>query len=303
MLDFPLDLLRAFDAVASHRSFARAALDLRLSASALSRQIKQLERHLGMPLFYRSTRSMALTEAGQTYLEATREALAQLRTAGQALGRLQGEVRGELRLGAPVAYGRRFVVPLLPDFMRNHPAVTLSLQMSDRYADLAAEGLDLAIRVGRLEDSGLRSRQLAESRRVLVASPDYLAARGTPASLQELKRHSCLALTVNRDGEPWRCLDRSGELHSIKPTGRLRADNGDAVLAFALAGCGIAFLSDLMVAEALAQGRLCRVLPDCAGPAHGVHAVFLADPEGSPKLRALLDFLVLRLAGTQGRAR
>ncbi|MEJ6001468.1 LysR family transcriptional regulator [Paucibacter soli] len=299
MLDFPLDLLRAFEAVASQRSFARAALELRISASALSRQIKQLEQQLGAPLFYRSTRSMALTEAGQTYLDATREALAQLRAAGEALGRLQGEVRGELRIGAPVAYGRRFVAPILPDFMALHPALNLSLSMSDRYADLAAEGLDLAIRLGRLEDSGLRSRRLAASRRVLVASPAYLAARGAPASLQELRRHDCIALTVNRDGEQWRCLDEAGELHSIKTSGRLRADNGDAVLAFALAGCGIAFLSDVMTAEALAQGRLCQVLPGCAGPEHGVHAVFLADPAASPKLRALLDYLVSQLAGTQ----
>ena len=284
--------------VAAHQSIARAALDLRVTPSAVSRQIKSLERQLGVPLLYRTTRSMALTEAGRNYLIAARQAFAQLEQAGAALVPPQAEVGGELRISAPVSLGRRFIVPMLPRFMALYPQLHLDLSLTDAFVDLAAEGIDLAIRVGRLEDSGLRARQLASNRRLLVASPHYLLQRGQPKSWRELQGHTCLALTINRDGEQWRLLDHQGQAHSIKPQGRLRANTGDAVLAFALAGCGIAFLSELMVHDALRDGTLLRVLPDCAGPETGVHAVFLADPALTPKLRVALDFLAEHLADT-----
>lgn len=292
MTDLPLELIRSFLRVAAHQSFARAAQDLRLTPSAVSRQIKQLEQTLGAQLFLRTTRTMSLTEAGSTYLAAAREAFDQLEAAGQALGRLRDEVQGELRISAPVAFGRRHVAPALPRFMGQHPRLSLELVMTDSFVDLARERVDLAVRVGALDDSGLRARKLASNRRILVASPDYLVRRGAPRSIEDLRRHSGIVLTVNRDGESWRLLDGKGKATSVKPMGSLRANNGDAVLEFAKAGAGIAFLSSMMVRDALVQESLVQVLPQYAGLETGVHAVFLADPVLSPKLRALIDFLV-----------
>lgn len=290
--DLPLELVRAFVRVAAHQSFARAAHDLRITPSAVSRQIKLLEQTLGVQLFFRTTRTMSLTDAGMTYLAAAREAFDKLEAAGQALGRMRDEVRGELRISAPVAFGRRYIVPALPAFMDRHPKLSLDLVMTDSFVDLAGEGVDVAVRIGRLEDSALRARKLAANRRVLVASPAYIRRRGSPKTIEDLKQHSCIVLTVNRDGEQWRFSDAQGTEFSVKPKGVLRANNGDAVLEFAKAGRGIAFLSEVLVRDALQKKTLVRVLPKHGGADAGVHAVFLVDPLLNPKVRVLVDFLV-----------
>jgi len=147
---------------------------------------------------------MSLTQAGTSYLAAAREAFNRLEVAGQELGRMRDEIRGELRISTPVSFGRRYIAPALPRFMEQHPNLSLDLMMTDDFVDLAEAGIDLAIRVGKLEDSALRARKLASNRRILVASPDYIARRGSPKKLDELKQHSCIVLTVNRDGEQWR---------------------------------------------------------------------------------------------------
>ncbi len=292
MTELPFELIHAFIRVAAHQSFARAALDLRVTPSAVSRQIKLLEQTLGVQLFLRTTRTMSLTASGTSYLAAAREAFNRLEVAGQELGRMRDEVQGELRISAPVSFGRRYIAPALPRFMAQYPKLSLDLVMTDNFVDLAADGIDVAIRVGKLEDSALRARKLAASRRILVASPDYIARRGSPKKIDDLKQHSCIVLTLNRDGEQWRFANTGDKDISIKPKGVLRANNGDAVLEFAKAGSGIAFLSSVMVHDALEEKSLVRVLPKYAGAEAGVHAVFLADPQFNSKLRVLIDFLV-----------
>ncbi len=295
MNDLPFELIHAFVRVAAHQSFARAAQDLRVTPSAVSRQIKLLEHTLGVQLFFRTTRTMSLTQAGTSYLAAAREAFNRLEVAGQELGRMRDEIRGELRISTPVSFGRRYIAPALPRFMKQHPNLSLDLMMTDDFVDLAEAGIDLAIRVGKLEDSALRARKLASNRRILVASPDYIARRGSPKKLDELKQHSCIVLTVNRDGEQWRFANPGEKDFSVKPKGMLRANNGDAVLEFAKAGSGIAFMSSVMVRDALEEKSLVRLLPRHAGADAGVHAVFLTDPQFNPKVRALIDFLVALL--------
>lgn len=295
MNDLPFELIHAFVRVAAHQSFARAAQDLRVTPSAVSRQIKLLEHTLGVQLFFRTTRTMSLTQAGTSYLAAAREAFNRLEVAGQELGRMRDEIRGELRISTPVSFGRRYIAPALPRFMEQHLNLSLDLLMTDNFVNLAAAGIDVAIRVGKLEDSALRARKLASNRRILVASPDYIARRGSPKKLEQLKQHSCIVLTVNRDGEQWRFANPGDKDFSVKPKGMLRANNGDAVLEFAKAGSGIAFMSSLMVRDALEEKSLIHLLPTHAGADAGVHAVFLADPQFNPKVRALIDFLVALL--------
>lgn len=291
MTDIPLDLIRAFALAAKHQSFARAAAELRVTPSAVSRKIKQLERTLGTQLFLRTTRTMSLTQGGAEYFAAARDAFERLASAGQTLERMRGEVSGQLRVSSPVALGRRYVVPALANFLRRFPGLSLDLVMTDRYVDLAKEQFDVAIRVGRLESSTLRARKLMDNHRVLVASQAYIERYGMPRTVEELSSHSCLALTVNRDGEQWRLFSNGDAGVSIKPAASLRANNGDAVLQFAESGHGIAFLSLGLVKDALDAQRLVRILPEHSGVNAGIHAVYLQGPQVQPKIRALVDHL------------
>ena len=295
----PLHLLRAFTCVVDHHSFARAAQELRMTPSSVSRLLKALERELGTQLLNRSTRAMSLTPAGQALYAECGSAFAQLRSAFQLAGQQgqQGQPRGLLRLSVPVSFGRTHVLPHLADFLRLHPDIELDLLMTDRYLDLVAEGVTLAIRIGRLDDSSLVARKLMENRRLLVASPAYLARQGAPAALAELAdpaRHACLNLTVNRDAELWRLSGPDGE-RSLRPQGRIRADNGDAIRQLAIDGLGIAFLSSATVAAALQGGELVQVLPQWSGRPSGVYGVCPQRP-APPSARAAMDFLAGRWA-------
>lgn len=291
----PLHLLRAFTCVVDHHSFARAAQELRMTPSSVSRLVKALEQELGTQLLNRSTRAMSLTAAGQALHAECGSAFAQLRGAYEAAGRQSaqhGQPRGLLRLSVPVSFGRTHVLPHLADFLRLHPGIELDLLMTDRYVDLVAEGVTLAIRIGRLDDSSLVARKLMDNRRLLVAAPAYLERHGAPAAVAELAQHACLNLAVNRDAELWRLAGPEGE-RSLRPQGRIRADNGDAIRRFAIDGLGIAFLSSATVAAALGSGELVQVLPQWSGRPTGVYGVCPQRP-APPPARAAMDFLAGR---------
>lgn len=288
----PLHLLRAFSCVVEHHSFARAAQELRMTPSSVSRLVKALELELGTQLLNRSTRAMSLTAAGQALYAECASAFAQIGSAYAVAGQQQAQPRGLLRLSVPVSFGRTHVLPHLADFLRLHPDLELDLLMTDRYVDLVAEGVTLAIRIGRLDDSSLVARKLMDNRRLLVAAPRYLEQHGTPAGVAELAQHQCLNLAVNRDGELWRLSGPDGE-RSLRPQGRIRADNGDAIRQFAIDGLGIAFLSSATVAAALDSGGLVRVLPEWSGRPSGVFGVCPQRP-APPSARAAMDFLAAR---------
>lgn len=290
----PLHLLRAFTSVVDHHSFARAAQELRMTPSSVSRLVKALEQELGTQLLNRSTRAMSLTAAGQALYAECGSAFAQLRSAFQMAGQQQAQPRGLLRLSVPVSFGRTHVLPHLAGFLRQHPEIELDLLMTDRYLDLVAEGVTLAIRIGRLDDSSLVARKLMDNRRLLVASPAYLAQHGAPAAVADLAAHACLNLAVNRDAELWRLTGPDGE-RSLRPQGRIRADNGDAIRQLAIDGLGIAFLSSATVAAALDSGELVQVLPQWGGRPSGVYGVCPQRP-APPSARAAMDFLASRWA-------
>lgn len=284
-----LHLVRAFVAVVDHHSFAKAAAELNMMPSTVSRLVKTLEQELGVMLLNRTTRAMSLTDAGQRYFSDCGGAFEQLRGAYERVRDEQHLPRGKLRLSVPVAFGRTHVVPHLSTFLQTFPELEIDLLMTDRYVDIVAEGVTVAIRIGRLQDSTLIARKLLANRRILVAAPDYLQRQGIPQEVDDLERHQCLVSTANQDGELWRLFGPAGE-RSVRPRGKVRADNGDAVKQFCIDGLGIAFHSAVNMADAIRSGELVQVLAQWSGRETGVYCVFPPRPLG-PAARAFIEFL------------
>lgn len=284
-----LHLVKAFVAVAEHQSFAKAAQTLNLTPSAISRLVKKLEQQVDMLLINRTTRAMSLTDAGQRYFTDCSAALEQLRIAYERMRDEQSQPRGTLRVSTSLSFGRLHVAPHLSAFMMQYPQLRIDLLMTDRYVDIVAERVAVAIRIGRLPDSSLVARKLLNNRRILVAAPRYLQQHGVPETLRELQQHECLVSTASHDGESWRLFGPAGET-VIRPKGRMRADNGDAVKQFCLDGQGIAFHSAVTMADAISLGELVQVLPQWTGRETGVYSVYPPGPVG-PAARALVEFL------------
>ncbi len=282
-------LARAFVSVVEHRSFAKAAQDLKMTPSSVSRLVKALEQQLGIKLINRTTRAMSLTDAGQSFFSDCGIAFEQLGNAYRRVRDQQDQLRGTLKLSAPVSFGRSHVIPYISGFMEAFPHLQLDLLMTDRYVDVVAEGISLAIRIGQLDDSSLIAKKLMSNRRILVAAPCYLQKHGPMRTVDDLKQHECLVLTVNRDGELWRLNGPQGEC-SVRPQGRVRADNGDAIRRFAIDGLGVAFLSEVTVAESIRSGVLTQILPDWGGRDTGVYGVCPPGPI-APAAKAVIAFL------------
>jgi DNA-binding transcriptional LysR family regulator len=286
--------MTAFVRVAELRSFSEAARRLGLSKSVISRQIAALEAELRARLFHRTTRSLTLTEAGQGYHDAVVRILADLDEADASVGRLQAAPRGRLRVNAPMSFGVRHLAPALADFLSRHPEVEIDMVMNDRFVDLVDEGFDVAVRIGRLVDSSLVARRLAPLRRVVCASPDYLAARGVPASPDDLAGQCCLCYSNMALSDEWRFIDAERRPWPVEVRGRLHINNGDALRVAALAGLGLAYLPSFIVGADLQAGTLIGVLGEHIPQDGAVHAVYPHARHLSPKVRAFVDFLAAR---------
>ncbi|PWF48595.1 LysR family transcriptional regulator [Massilia glaciei] len=289
MREPPFHLVRAFVAVVEHHSFAGAAKELNMTASSVSRLVKALESQVGAKLINRTTRAMSLTEPRQRYFDDCAGAFERLRGAYECLRDEQVLPRGTLKLSVPVAFGRTQVVPHLSAFMQAFPCVEIDLLVTDRYVDIVAEGVTVAIRIGSMPDSTLVARKLLRNRRILVAAPAYLARHGVPASVDELGGHQCLVSTASHDGEHWRLSGPGGE-RLFAPRGRLRSDSGDAVKRLAIDGLGIAFHSAVTMADAIGSGELVQILGQWSGRETGVYCVFPPRAPGAAAL-AFVDFL------------
>ncbi len=244
-----------FTMVAEQGSFTAAARRLSLSVAQVSRQISALENRLATRLFYRTTRRVTLTEAGQLFYRHCRPLLDGLNEAEQALSRVSDTPTGHLRITAPVYYGETVIAPLLHRYLQTYPGVSAELTLDNRKIDLVAEGYDLGIRLGPMDESSLMLRQLGKRTHHVCASPDYLASRGEPHTLGELSRHHCLLGTV----PVWR-FQENGHTREIHLHGRLRCNSGAALLNAALLGLGLIQLPGYYVDEHLATGRLVSVL-------------------------------------------
>ncbi|WP_262268094.1 LysR family transcriptional regulator [Microvirga yunnanensis] len=286
--------MQVFVRVATLGSFSAAARALHLSQTMVTKHVAALEDRLGVKLLHRSTRKLALTEAGRSYLAACERILAEIEEADASASLDRVEPRGMLRLNVPLTFGFRQVVPALAEFSRLYPAVSFDLGLADRYVDLVEEGWDLAVRIGRLKDSSLVVRRLAACRTVVCASPAYLAAHGTPRTLEDLARHNCLGYTLPSaiGASRWTFGIDGAVVMPIQ--GNLRANNGDALLAAAVAGQGLIYQPTFIVGDSLRAGDLVPVLRDYPTYEPAIHAVLPSGRQAPAKVRAFVAFLAER---------
>lgn len=284
-----LDDIASFVAVAEAGSISEAARRLRLSKSVVSERLAQIERSLGAPLVHRTTRKLSLTEDGAAFLERAARILREVEEATADMAERRGSLSGPLRISAPVTFGRLHLGPALFPFLARHPKLEMTLELEDRRVDAAADGFDAVIRHGAIEDSRLVAWRLAPSRRVLVASPEYLARAGVPTSIEQLHTHRGI-FYMNRGVADWRFHGPAGAVN-VRARVALRVNNGDMMRDAAVAGLGVALLPTFIAGAAIKSGAL-RVVD--VGVAAAEEHIVLAHPEGrrsSAKLRAFADWL------------
>jgi len=290
----PTDRARAleiFTAVAAEGSFSAAGRQLGLTPSAVSRTVDRIEDRLGVRLLLRTTRTLTLTSEGHAYLCAARRILTDLDEAEQAIAD-QGAPRGRLRVSAAQAHGRLCVVPLLGAFVARYPHILVDINLSDGLVDVAAGQADVAIRFGPLSDSNLTARKLGESRRVIVASPAYLARHGTPTLPEDLHGHNCLSFNFRR-AEPVWPFRREDEEYALTVSGNIEANNGETLGQLAMAGVGVARVGAFSVAAEIADGRLVPLLEAYnPGDVEEIHAVFVGGANLPARVRCFVDYLV-----------
>ncbi|TAJ31731.1 LysR family transcriptional regulator [Bosea sp. (in: a-proteobacteria)] len=286
--------LAMFAAVVEQGSFSGAARQLGLSPSAVSRTVDRIESRLGVRLLLRSTRALTLTAEGQSYLQAARRILADLDDAEQQIAD-QGTPRGRLRVSAAHSHGRLCVVPLLGEFAALYPHILVDIALTDAVIDVAAGQADVAVRFGPLADSTLTARKLGETRRVIVASPDYLARFGMPQMPEDLHGHNCLNFNFRRVEPVWPFV-RNGRDFALSVKGTIEANNGETLGQLAAIGVGIARVGAFSVAQELADGRLVPILEAFnPGDVEMIHAVFVGGASIPARIRAFVDFLAARL--------
>lgn len=284
-----LERLAAFVAVADTGSFTGAATKLGRDASIISRRVSQLEDLLGVRLLSRTTRRVLLTEVGALYHRRVQGILGELADASREASDVAATPQGILRVSVPVTFGRQWIAPLLPSFLARHPAIRIDVRFSDRLVDIVADGLDVAIRVGRLRDSSLTSRQIASYRNLLVAAPGYLKAHGKPRTPADLKAHACISFSGYTSWPDWP-LRKGARRVTVRPNGPLVADNSEAVLMAAIAGAGITYTADWLAGPALRDGKLVEVLPGWGGKGEGgVYAILPPGRLVPAKTRLFVD--------------
>ncbi len=293
-----MDKLKAFEtfvAVAQKGSLTAAAKAEGVAPAIMGRRLDSLEEHLGVRLMVRTTRRISLTQEGSAFLEDCQRLLADIASAEASVSAGGVQASGHLRVTAPAGFGRRHIAPLVPQFRALHPKVSLSLNLSDRVVDLAAEGFDCGVRVGDLPDSSLVSVRLADNRRLCVATPDYLQRHGVPAQPGDLNRHQCLTLSSDASqtrGWAFRMPTADGhEIIHLRPSGPLDCSDGQVLHAWCLAGLGIAWRSTWEVQQDITEGRLVSVLDDHAAPPNGVYVVLPQRKHLPLRLRLWIDFL------------
>lgn len=284
--------LRVFRTVVEQGSFAAAARRMKLSPAAISKNIAELETHLGARLLNRTTRRMSLTEPGQRYYDQIARILDDLAEADHSLGPLQRQPSGLLRVSAPMTFTLTRLSAAIPDFLARHPDLSLDLQLDDRRVDIVQEGFDLAIRGSdRLEDSSLIARRLMTLHHVICASPGYFARHGKPRVPQDLRAHDCIRFTLSGHVSEWE-FTRGAETVRVPIDGRYRVTSGLAIRDALLAGFGLNLIPRQYVAEDIRAGRLVTALDDWTPVQTVMHAIYPSRRYLLPKVRAFVEFLV-----------
>ncbi|CAL74784.1 putative transcriptional regulatory protein domain, LysR family [Bradyrhizobium sp. ORS 278] len=294
-----LSSLRAFVKVVESGSFAEAGRQLRLSRSAISKYIGELEQSLGVQLIVRTTRHASPTETGQRYFERAVAILAELDAADQAVSQSQAAPRGLLRVNAPMSFGTMRLGPVVADFMVRFPELQLQIVLSDDLLDPVQDGFDVTLRIAELESSSLVARRITPVDRVICAAPAYLARHGTPESPEELRRHSSLTYGFLLTGNQWKLTGRDGN-HWIQPAWSLCVNNAEVLRDVAIKGQGIALIPRFIAADALASGALTAILSDYTAPPLALYAIYPPTRHLSVKVRLFIDFLVERFGKGSG---
>jgi DNA-binding transcriptional LysR family regulator len=286
--------MQAFVRTAEAQSFTAAAQRLGLSKSIVSQRVADLEARLGVRLINRTTRRLSLTEAGTGFLAGAERALAEVTEAEDRATRHGTELRGALRIAAPLSFSLMHLQPAIFDFMTTHPSLEVQIDLDDRHLDLIGGGWDMALRIGRLPDSSLIARRLAPSHMVCCATQDYLDRHGAPERPEDLERHECVLYSGAHRPDSWPFLI-DGEWLPINVHGRLLTNSGELILGAVLAGHGIAILPSFLVGCQIAQGKLVRVLCDWPTKAAAIHAVYPPTRHLAARVRLFTDFLAARI--------
>lgn len=288
--------LEVFAAVVEAGSLSAAGRRLELAPSSVGRIVDRIEARLGVRLLLRTTRSLTLTAEGSAYLIAARRILTDLKETEQAISD-QGAPRGRLRVSTSILYGRMFLVPLLGEFRRRYPDILLDINLSDAVIAIADGQADVGIRFGPLPDGSLIARKLGETRKVIVASPDYLARRGTPQIPEDLHGHDCLGFNFKRTAPTWP-FRKDGRDYSLTISGSVEANNGETLGQLAAQGVGITRVGTVTVLEAIRTGTLVPLLEQFnPGDIEEINAVFVGGAHMPARVRCFVDYLVERLRG------
>jgi DNA-binding transcriptional LysR family regulator len=286
-----LQAMQVFVRVVETGSFSRAAAEFATTQPTVTKSVAATEERLKVRLLNRNTRGVSLTESGALYYEKCKVIVRELEEADNVVRLQQTQAQGMLRIGTSVAFGRRVITPLALDFMAAHPLVKVDLSFEDRYTDLVEQGIDVAIRMGKLGDSALGSRYLGMNPWMLVAAPGYLKARGVPKKAADLSGHSALIYSSVQGDDIWRLTSSRGEAVTVPVSGTLRSNNLSAVLAAARSGLGIAALPRYVAGDSLNAGQVVEVLRDHALPEQEIHAVFPSPKLVPGKVQAFIAYL------------
>ncbi|MGY4526075.1 LysR family transcriptional regulator [Pseudomonas sp. UBA4617] len=293
-----IHLMKVFVATGELESFAAAARRLDISPAAVTRAVSALEEQLGVKLLLRTTRSVRLTEAGSRYLEDTRHILASIHEANEAAAGINSTPKGDLAVTAPILFGKKFVMPCIVRYLQQYPEVDVSAYFLDRIVNMVEEGMDVAVRIGPLPDSGLKALRVGRVRRMLCASPEYLARHGVPKHPSDLAGHAVIGTTNLSPRAGWRFgVAEEPTLVRVKP--RLTVTSNDGAIAAASGGLGIARLLSYQVADELASGQLQVLLAEYEEAPWPIHVLHRESKYGSAKVRAFIDMLAQALRAQQ----
>ena len=290
--------MNAFVHVVETGSISAAADRMNVAKSVVSRRLKELEEHLGVELFHRTTRQMNLTDTGRGFYQQCVRILEDVLEAEHAMSQFHGSLKGGLKVAMPLSFGLMHLGPAIHEFLDLHPDVEFNLDLNDRQVDLLAEGFDLGIRIANLSDSSLIARRLSPIRAVMCASPTYLERMGVPQTPQQLIYHRCLVYNLISNFDHWDLYDDDGLLTSIKIVPYLKASNGEFLRDAAVAGLGIILMPTFIIYQEIERGALIPLLTEFHAPQLTAYAIYPQTRHLSQRVRALVDFLIKRFEGT-----
>jgi DNA-binding transcriptional LysR family regulator len=290
-----MEAMAIFAKIVEARGITAAATDLGLSTPTVSKALTRLEQRLGSRLINRTSRRLVLTDAGRELADRAAKLLWDAEAAESALIAQSVAIRGLVRLAAPMSFGTKEVAPIIPDFLTRYAHISIDLHLSDALVDVIGDGFDIALRIGELADSSLLARRLASMPGLIVAAPSYLDRRGRPTHPSQLTEHDCFTYAYSRTRDAWHFSHASGEQVTVRPSGPLRVNNGEAVLPALRAGLGISGLPAFIARAAVADGSLEQILPDWHGSRSSLYLLTPPDGPRPMRVQVLVDFLVQRL--------